>query len=283
MVYDWLLCWEHELELLRSRGVSPAKVAYVFCRYWPLLTYPLTLWAQVTEDDPAVCARIFQLPLFLSIINFAAAASVLIVRIYAFTGSRVTVAVGLICAFLAAGLFQVWAVATQIELVDGAPACFPEDKHHSSKALSFYFLAPFLFDLVATSVFIFCAARIRFATAGSSAAVTVFIREGIIYFLAISAINLGNAAMSFQPRTAISGTLAAFSMSLPNILACRLVINLRSTASKPVEGLSGMSVDVAFTPQQRRRPYHDAESGIETMPLTPFKPVGSAGSSNDSS
>ncbi|EJD49446.1 hypothetical protein AURDEDRAFT_161552 [Auricularia subglabra TFB-10046 SS5] len=257
-------------------------IAYVFCRYWPLLTYPLILWAQVAEADPAVCARVFQLPLFLAIINFAAAASVLIVRIYAFTGSRVTVASGLICVFLAAGLYQVWAVATQIKLVDGAPACFPEDKDPSSKALSFYFFAPFLFDLVATSVFIFCAARIRFATAGSSAAVTVFIREGIVYFLAISAINLGNAAMSFQSRVHISGTLAAFSMSMPNILACRLVINLRSTTAKPIEGLTNVNSEVVFGARHPHRPYHDAESGMETMPLSPFQP-GSAGTSNDSS
>ncbi|EJD49443.1 hypothetical protein AURDEDRAFT_182963 [Auricularia subglabra TFB-10046 SS5] len=267
MVYDWLLCWEHEAELLKIRGIPPTKFAYVFCRYWPLLTYPLILWEQVAVSDRAECARIFQLPLFLVIVNFAAAASVLIVRVYAFTGSRITVAVGLTCAFLAAGAYQVWAVATQIMLATPAPACFARVKHRSSKALSLYFFAPFLFDLVATSVFILCAARIRFGTAGSSTAVAVFIREGIAYFLAISVINLGNAAMSFQTRVNISGTVVPFSMLLPNILACRLVINLRSSASKPIQGLTNMSSDIEFGPRCSQHPFGD-EAGSETVPLS---------------
>lgn len=278
MVYDWLLCFEHEVGLLkvptRRHEVSPAKVTYVFCRYWPLLTYPLILWGQVIETDPATCARIFRLPLFLAIVNFSAAASVLIVRIYAFARRNTGVAVGLACAFLASGALQVWAVATQIELVPDAPACFPQNKHPSNKALSWYFFAPFLFDLVATSVFVYCAAQIQFArNQTSSRATGVFIREGIVYFLAISTINLGNAAMSFQPRVGISGTLAAFSMSMPNILACRLVINLRNPESTQPKQDSGrdLSTHLGFSAARPPRSFFDHDTGVDSIALSPMR------------
>ncbi|EJD49467.1 hypothetical protein AURDEDRAFT_112613 [Auricularia subglabra TFB-10046 SS5] len=247
LVYDWLICWDHEADLLSAPGISPAKVAYMVARYWPLLTHPITIWTQVAVTDHILCEKIFQIPLFLTIGNFLGAASVLIVRLYAFSGALISVAVGLTACLLAAIVFMFWVVATQIQLVPEAPACFPEDKRTSITALSGYFLSPFLFDLVATALFVVCIVGVRINVATSSSPVRVFVREGAFYFVAISAVNLTNAIMSFQPRILISGTVVPFSMLLPNILACRLVINLRSAVSDPVHGATAASTGLGFT------------------------------------
>lgn len=285
------------MDLLRTQGISPAKAAYLFCRYWALLSYPIILWAQVEVTDGALCGVLFRIPLIFSTINvraysrlcrsttthfltqqqFSSSASVLIVRVYAFAGLRTSVAVILAVAFSAVAFFQAWVVFTQIELVPDAPACFPQDRHPGTHFLSWYFLAPFLFDVLATGIFVACAARIRHARASGGAAVSVFVREGLVYFLAISAVNLGNAAMSIQPHTAISGVLAPFSMCLPNVLACRLVINLRSTVSTtiPSQGGSTVTTGVGFTsPRPPRFARGDVLEMTAVSDSHPHAPVG---------
>ncbi|KZV85403.1 hypothetical protein EXIGLDRAFT_699524 [Exidia glandulosa HHB12029] len=37
--------------------------------YWPILTYPITIWVQVVTIDRDLCEKTFQIPLFLTIVN----------------------------------------------------------------------------------------------------------------------------------------------------------------------------------------------------------------------
>ncbi|EJD49442.1 hypothetical protein AURDEDRAFT_161548 [Auricularia subglabra TFB-10046 SS5] len=239
-IYDWLIWYVGKLSeawypihfsrtpqnllgaQLTSPGTSPAKLAYLFCRYWPMFSHPITIWIQVVIADRALCQKVYQIPLFLTIVNFAGAASVLAVRLYAFTGARVsTMAIlGSCCA--AAAAFQAWVVATQIALVPEVPACFPVDRNSGDKARSQYFLSALLFDVVATALFIFHVVRIKFRLSQSSPTVRLLVREGAMYFAAIAAVNIVSAVMTFQKREELSGTVAPFSMLLPNVFACRL-------------------------------------------------------------
>jgi len=65
-VYDWLLTFKTERELVRSKsitnmhltslqlagsGFTPVRLAYFFCRYWPLVMHPVTIWAQVCPSS----------------------------------------------------------------------------------------------------------------------------------------------------------------------------------------------------------------------------------------
>jgi len=54
---------------LRTAGLSPAKVGYTLCRYWPLLTHPVTLWVQAFDHGSDFCQRHFKLPLYLIVLN----------------------------------------------------------------------------------------------------------------------------------------------------------------------------------------------------------------------
>ncbi|KZW03079.1 hypothetical protein EXIGLDRAFT_759389 [Exidia glandulosa HHB12029] len=235
LVYDWLLCFEHELQLLATPGMSPAKLVYLFCRYWPMITHPITMWVQVSTSDRSLCEKTFKVPLFLIIVNFAGAAAVLILRVYAFTGARPSVAAFLACCFAIVAAYQIWAVATQIALVPApVPACWPVNGEGAAQVLSGYFIAPFLFDVVVTATFVWRAFNIKLQISGvtGTSAVGLFVREGAAYFIAISTINLANAIVNFLPDLNPHGVMAPVSMLLPNILACRLVINLRSAASE---------------------------------------------------
>lgn len=58
-----------------SDGITRAKAAYAFCRYWPILTYPIIIWVQGYDHDRALCEKIFRIPMLIAIPNFASAAS----------------------------------------------------------------------------------------------------------------------------------------------------------------------------------------------------------------
>ncbi|KZV83461.1 hypothetical protein EXIGLDRAFT_842940 [Exidia glandulosa HHB12029] len=249
VLYDWFLCLDEETKLVFTEGVSRAKVAYAFCRYWPILTYPVILWVQGIDHDRSVCEKIFRIPMLIAIPNvsswhfpstfrgseadvnrattkFASAASILILRIYAFTGANRFVALFLMATFLGVIGYQAWVGAVEAVLIPMGNGCYPVNGSNE-KWLSGYFIAALLWDCIATLVFLVYALKMKMKWADTSKMTRIFIREGAGYFLAISIINIINGAFNLGPTVLMSGTMVPMGMLLPNILACRLVINLR--------------------------------------------------------
>ncbi|EJD35435.1 hypothetical protein AURDEDRAFT_175462 [Auricularia subglabra TFB-10046 SS5] len=226
VVYDWLICLEHEVDFVFRDRLSRAKVAYVFCRYWPLLTYPIIIWIQGYDHDRAICAKVFRIPMIIAIPNFASAASILILRIFAFTGGSHYVTTFLTLCFVGVVAYQTWVGAVEAILIPFGNGCYPVNPAEA-KYLSGYFLSSLLWDCIATFIFGIYALKMRLKWSEATAMTRIFISEGALYFVAISAVNLINGAFNLQPRVLMSGTMIPMGMLLPNILACRLVINLR--------------------------------------------------------
>lgn len=219
------------MNLVRTPGTSRAKIAYLFCRYWPLVTYPITLWVQVLDHDRSLCESIFRIPMFLTIPNLGTAAGVLVLRIYAFTGGKSFVVAFLTLCFVVVAGYQAFVASARAMLIPKGNGCFPVDTG-TAKHLSGYFLAALLFDCTVTLTFTIYAARIvKLRYSELSRFTRIFIREGAAYFLAISVINIINAGFNFQPVLPEQTVNVPMSLLLPNLLACRLVLNLRNAVS----------------------------------------------------
>ncbi|KAH7104708.1 hypothetical protein BKA62DRAFT_475130 [Auriculariales sp. MPI-PUGE-AT-0066] len=272
-VYDWFLCIKDEVTLLQTAGVPPAKAAYFLCRYWPLVAHPVILWIQGFDHSRDFCERHFRMPLYIVIVNFALAASILTIRIYAFSGYNRAVVITLGLCLAAVASYQIWVVATQIMLVSEGSGCYPVEPQTHFQFLSGYFFSPLIFDIIAMMFFLARAVSVfTFKPSLASDLTKRFLGEGFAYFIAISLINFANSAMSFQTATvAYSGVVVPLSMLLPNILACRLVINLRS-AAEPKTSTSPSSGNVAPT-------FEFASSPVPRSPVSPnnavkFSPFG---------
>ncbi|KAH7103544.1 hypothetical protein BKA62DRAFT_695724 [Auriculariales sp. MPI-PUGE-AT-0066] len=231
-VYDWLLTLDTERQMLSQPGLAPAKLAYIFCRYWPLIFQPLTLWVQVgiSNIKESDCGN-FKIPLYVTAINFAGSASVLLVRLHAFNGQKLWSTMSLAMAMVAIVIYTIHTGATRTKLAPFAPACFPTDSDPTTRWVSGIFLAPLLWDMSVTVVFIYYAVRSRISYSLSRGAIRVFVREGLMYFFAIATVHGINVILTWQSDITISGAFVPFSMLLPNVLACRLVINLRKAVS----------------------------------------------------
>lgn len=260
-VYDWLLSLSQESKYLRGSRISRGKITYLFCRYWPLLTYPIIMWVQVSDHNRTLCANIFKVPMFLTILNLLSAAGILVVRLYAFTNRNNAIAIFLIACMITVAIYQAFVAAVKSALIPIGNGCFPVDTG-KEKHLSGYFLASLLLDCTITITFvIYTIVRISVAYKDMSTVTRVFIREGAAYFMAISAVNIINGGFNFQPNLPMQTVAVPFSLLLANILACRLVLNLHSAVVEKDDGLQPLSLS-----SSGRNPSADAEAG-ETLSL----------------
>jgi hypothetical protein len=258
-VYDWLLCLDQEVSLIRSPGFSPAKMAYLFCRWWPLLTYPFCLWAEVYDHPKPVCEAIFHIPTILVIFNSIGSGAVLILRVYAFSGGHKSVAAGLTVLMFTVVIYQMWVILARSQLIPISNACYPIDSG-TAKHFSGYFLAPLLFDCIVTGVFMVYTIRlVKLRFAETSIFTKVFIREGLWYFIGVAVINAVNTYFNWQPNVAMADVIVPMSLLLPNVLACRLVINLRDAAAS--EGRAQNPLSLERSAQASAKKYGGSSTG----------------------
>lgn len=114
--------------------------------------------------------------------------------------------------------------------------------------VSGFWLAPVAFNLICTGLTL--AKVIQMRRLSTMPIVATFIREGIFYFLAVSAVNVLNvrvplrfcctflynspflqAAFMFQSNANIQNINALLALILTQVLCCRMVLNLRKPAS----------------------------------------------------
>ncbi|KAH7103565.1 hypothetical protein BKA62DRAFT_755816 [Auriculariales sp. MPI-PUGE-AT-0066] len=257
VLYDWLLCFPSEVEFLSAGPkITVAKVVYTMCRYWPIITHPITLYLErLPGHSVYFCPSHSRIPLYLGVINLALAAGLMTIRLYAFTGCRRIVASGLILACVAVISYQLWAVSSVIA-ISGPMRCFltdirlasPKQAQFAKDLLGGYFVAPLSFDCLSLLIFVIHAFRtLDFSSStlsplhGLNSLTQTFLQQGFLYFFAISAINAINTALMhiapFDPYFLncawISNFFTVLSLLLPNVLACRMVLELRSVALKP--------------------------------------------------
>ncbi|KZW03055.1 hypothetical protein EXIGLDRAFT_828814 [Exidia glandulosa HHB12029] len=260
MVYDWLLCYDVEYKFIFESKFSLAKLAYLLCRYYFLLSHPISLWVQFYVSDPTLCQHVYNLPIFLGVPNLIFTEAILILRTYAFTGGKKAVLVSLSICLVVPVVYQVW-VGTASAMMPGGHGCFPVDVG-KARHLSGTFLSMVLYDVLITVVFFGYAFRVLNFELGLATPLTkLFMREGFVYFVCITAINIANSILNFQSNGALGTVGVPMSLSLPSVLCCRLVLNLRHFADPDRDPMSSndksmsthQSFEMAHAPSHQSR------------------------------
>ncbi|KZW00429.1 hypothetical protein EXIGLDRAFT_761774 [Exidia glandulosa HHB12029] len=154
-IWDWFICGWREYSLFwRSssyRDWSLSKIIYIGCRYWPLISTPVAIWAYTSDLSVNMCERVYRIPVLFAVFNqfFAQAALAWNThRILASTNSM------LVWVFLSlAGItgMQVDLVMQYITLrpfvAPPMGACLPIV---TSRSFLGYFLGPFLYTTYLT-------------------------------------------------------------------------------------------------------------------------------------
>ncbi|KAH7101656.1 hypothetical protein BKA62DRAFT_638478 [Auriculariales sp. MPI-PUGE-AT-0066] len=237
VVWDWVSSLSKEYRLIWKKNWTPVKAIYILCRYWPIATVPWTLYVYTINHPHDFCVKSYRSVPILMTPNMVLAELVLLIRTYAFLGRKTWLLVTMLVALGGVFTYQIYVPLVRMDLLalgpPGVPTpCFPVAQPGSQHVTGF-FIAPLLFDTAVTGLTLYKAVTMRWnlpwsKKRESTSIVNTFINEGIFYFILITIANILNGAFYLQKKQVIQALNIPLSIMLPNILACRLILALRS-------------------------------------------------------
>ncbi|KAI0036320.1 hypothetical protein K488DRAFT_41523, partial [Vararia minispora EC-137] len=225
--WDWLLCIPIEYRMIWRAKWSPIKLFYLFSRYWVLGTAPYLLWLYCRNHSLDFCKRVYTSPVILSTFNQASAEAILLIRTWAFFGRDRKHLALLSVMLLGVVTYQLYIASKRIRPMpfvgrDVGP-CFPASIPGDVNILG-YFIASFCFDALVTIATLVKVLDMRRRNGPTNRLITLFLGEGVFYFIFISVANLINGAFYFQQAIpAMCAMMIPLSIFLSPLLACRLV------------------------------------------------------------
>jgi hypothetical protein len=113
-VYEWLLMSAKEVYLIHRARWTSIKIAYLFCRYYPLVIWPTFLWSILGNHDANVCGYLVHVIYAFIVPLQASTQAVMLIRTHAFTGRRKAVLILLLTNYLVLLGAQIWTFTADI-------------------------------------------------------------------------------------------------------------------------------------------------------------------------
>jgi len=132
-VYDWLLCLSDEYLSIHKARWTSVKVAYLFCRYYPLCVFPMHIWAWVSNHPLSVCTKVWKPLLVLMAMCPMSAQAVFIMRTYAFAGRNKLILAFLVACWIALFVAILWIPLAKFSLIDEFHILFGDAPCFASK------------------------------------------------------------------------------------------------------------------------------------------------------
>ncbi|KAK2463454.1 hypothetical protein APHAL10511_004540 [Amanita phalloides] len=236
-VHEWLGLLGDEYELIISARRNFAKCLYLGCRYYPLVTWPIIMWCFLADHNPDTCGNITCLLYVLFIPYPLLSQLVMVLRSWAFTGRRISVAAGLGSLYIALAATEIWVFVSNVRetksqaldtYVNGA-GCFrgggKNDLKVATRTAILFVLACGVDLSCMIATWLHCL-NIR-STQGSLG--RIFLVQGFSAFLLLAAVHLGSAIMSISHNTSLfsGGFLLPVPLVLCNIVVCRMILYVR--------------------------------------------------------
>lgn len=235
-VWDWLTCLKSEYDFVWKKEWSIIKCLYLWTRYYGLVCFSINLWLFNANFSAEQCKTLHYLIAATCMWTTLGSEAILAIRTYAFLGKQKWLAavlgvllVGETAFLLYVSIGAVYQIPP-IPIGDARSPCTASDKP-GKHVVSGFWLAPVAFDLVCTFLTAWKAWSLQ-ATVMSSHIVTVFIREGLFYFVAVAAVNVLNAAFMFQSNPNLQNINCFLALVLSQVLCCRLVLNLKGAQER---------------------------------------------------
>jgi hypothetical protein len=231
-------------------------------------------------------------------------ASILLLRTRAvYQGNRIITGI-LVSLLLAEVIGMLWVAVVDVPLAipDALGPCLPVSPQSQPHIVAAYFAIPMVFDTTVTALIVYKAVAI-IKKGTHSSIIDTLLRDGVIYFLAISGANLLNVAFYAQGDPLYQPVCSAFAVMMTAILGCRLSLQLRKAPTTLYVGSRGnisrqvqvvpsnadggsgrlndnlstrvIAADQYYTPYLQSHPTKDMEGagvpyGVELQQLGPF-------------
>jgi len=272
IVYEYLLQLDSEVEYFWERRWSPAKVLFLWSRYYGLV-FNISNAAVFVQKQPSfdLCLRFFHWQNIGASVQIITTQLILELRIWAMYGNswKMLVLLLLLIAGEAVALGIIFGiprtdlVATNHPL-NGVYICADGDPTNGKHWETYFWLASLMVDLV-----LFCLALWKAWEHRSnppSRLMKEVVLQSVLYFLAIFWICIANMVIWFVNRITLNELGTAFSFVIPSILANRLLISCRRN-NEPENVLTTIS---SLWKYKRR-----CQDTLGNVELTTFNDIGS--------
>ncbi|KAH9179188.1 hypothetical protein EDB89DRAFT_1925851 [Lactarius sanguifluus] len=232
--YDWIISF------IYPASWNAVKGAYLFCRYWPLVIAPFHLWGFIGNHERQVCEThyhaLYACTLPTICYSHWCPSVILMLRTYAFTGSRRTILAALSISFFSLVGVAIWVISTQLNLtglfmIEERSACFAisdQLDYYVVRTVGAYHLGLLsaIFDCFNMFLMIWHCFQQRgtFGPLGQS-----FMKQGILVYVIMTALNALTIGTYFSSNMLRQGIGSWFAYILPSTLV--IVLMLRRKAS----------------------------------------------------
>lgn len=233
---ELILSLGKEIRLIHRARWTSVKLAYLLCRYYMLLLWPVILWSYLPAHSFELCTRSGKPVNMLFTPCQVFPQAVMAMRAYAFSGrdKRALVVLGL--AFAGFLSIEIWAWCSRIDMLPwifyhflrntGLTGCFANwGGPIMGVRIGISMLGAMLMDLISLVVVLIICKK-KSDTQGSSLG-RYFVNQGLWAFVGVTMINAVAAIIFFRPPAFSSGVGLPLALVVPNIVACRVILQLR--------------------------------------------------------
>lgn len=241
LFYDWIISLDKEVAFIYPAPWNAGKIAYLFCRYYPLAVAPFIFWGFLGNHERDVCQSHYHALYACVMPTMLSAQFILMLRSYAFSGRRRLILLALSISFLSLVGYVVWVVSKELSLtalfiIDKSTACFATSNQPKAgilRVVGAYQLGVIsvlnaTFDCLNMIIVIWHCVRQR-STLGPLG--QSFLKQGVLVYVTMTAMNALTMGMYFTKRLLFQAQGSWFAYIVPSALACRLVLLLRRKAS----------------------------------------------------
>ncbi|KAE9395171.1 hypothetical protein BT96DRAFT_885839 [Gymnopus androsaceus JB14] len=271
-VWDWLACLPAELERVWRREWSLVKFLYLWNRYYGLLCFSLNLWLFNGDFTVNACKSLHYIIAATCMWVTLGSEAILAIRTYAFLSKQRSIGIPLVLLLLGETAYLLYVAIAgvhQTALVYGTVGlCTASDAPGKHIVMGFW-LCPVVFDLICTGLTGMKAIQLKRLGVKSNI-VKTFVREGLLYFVAIAVINVINAAFMFQSDANIQNINSFLALILTQVLCCRLILNFVLQSKEPRHRGAVSSIVMVMTPPTGQRT-NTMRNGGFSIPLNTFQ------------
>jgi len=241
LFYDWIISLDKEVAFIYPAPWNAVKIAYLFCRYYPLVVAPFLFWGLVGNHDVTVCRTYYHALYACVMPTMLSAQFILMLRSYAFSGRKRLVLLTLSTSFLGLVGYVLWVLSKELSLtalflIDERSGCFATSNQPVPgllRAIGAYQLGVIsvltaAFDCLNMFIVIRHCVRER-STLGPLG--ESFLKQGVLVYVIMTSLNALTIGTYFSNHLLFQAQGSWFAYILPSALSCRLVLLLRRKAS----------------------------------------------------
>jgi len=241
LFYDWIISLDKEVAFIYPAPWNAVKIAYLFCRYYPLVVSPFLFWGLIGNHDETVCREYYHALYACVMPTMLSAQFILMLRSYAFSGRERLILLTLTTSFLCLVGYVLWVLSEELSLtalflINERSGCFATSNQPIAgllRVVGAYQLGVIsvltaVFDCLNMFIVIRHCVRER-STLGPLG--ESFLKQGVLVYVIMTSLNALTIGTYFSSHLLFQAQGSWFAYILPSALSCRLVLILRRKAS----------------------------------------------------